>query len=142
VSPPIPIATISPVPPVSPSKSLKQVEFPLKEIKSVAGIISYLTLKHGENIQDRGIVTMTSKSVDSGPLRNVADITSNSCFWSENEPGGTNSALLGPSRPGFLFAPEPKPKLSEQDVGMYRRQLGKESESESELPSSAGEGMG
>jgi hypothetical protein len=81
--------------------------------------MSYLTLKLGGTVHKKGIVTITSNSADSGPMRNVADLTSNSCFWSENEPGGTTSALLGPSRPGFVFAPEPKPKLREEDVGRY-----------------------
>jgi hypothetical protein len=79
------------VPPVSCSKSLKGVEFPLTDAKSLKGIISYLTRKHGRNVQENGIVTITSKSVDSDDrshgVRNVADLTSDSCFCSENEPG-------------------------------------------------------
>jgi hypothetical protein len=41
-----------PITPVSPSKSLKEVEFPLKAAKPVDGIIAYLTRKHGGNVQD------------------------------------------------------------------------------------------
>jgi hypothetical protein len=75
-------------PPVSPSKSLKGVEFPLTRVKSVKGIISYLTQKHGGNVHDKGIVTITSKSVDPKyAVRNVADLTSGSEFWSRTEPG-------------------------------------------------------
>jgi hypothetical protein len=70
---------------------LHVVEFPLKEARSVDGIISYLTRKHGGNVHDKGIVTITSKSVYSRKLRqalrNVADLTSDWEFWSKNEPG-------------------------------------------------------
>jgi hypothetical protein len=75
------------VPPICPSKSLKEVEFPLKKAKSFEGIISYLTRKHEGNVHEREIVTITSKLVYSGPLPNVADFTSNSWFLSKNEPG-------------------------------------------------------
>jgi hypothetical protein len=40
-----------------------RLEFPLKEAKSVDGIISYLTRKHGGNVHGKGIATITSKSV-------------------------------------------------------------------------------
>jgi hypothetical protein len=87
----LPIATPTPGPPVSPSKSLRAVEFPLQEFKSLDGIISYLTRKHGGNVHDKGIVTITSKSVWSDEpgqaLRNIADLTSDSGFMSKNEPG-------------------------------------------------------
>jgi hypothetical protein len=81
-----PIAT--PTPLVSPSKSLKGSEFPLKEAKSVNGIISYLTRKHGGNVHDKEIVTITSKSVasDQYAVRNTADITSHSYFLSKDAP--------------------------------------------------------
>jgi hypothetical protein len=79
------------VPPVSLKKSLNEVEFPLKKAKSLDGIISYLTQKHGGNVHDKGIITLTSKSVLSHnpkcALRNVADLTSGSWFWSKDEPG-------------------------------------------------------
>jgi hypothetical protein len=76
------------VPFISPSKSLKKAEFPLQEAKTVQGIISYLTRKHGGNVHDKGIVTITSKSVSSDyDLRNAADFTSDWHFLSTNEPG-------------------------------------------------------
>jgi hypothetical protein len=69
----------------------RAVEFPLKEAKSLEGIISYLTRKHGGNVQDNGIVTITSKSVCNdhrrNALRRVADFASDACFWSNGEPG-------------------------------------------------------
>jgi hypothetical protein len=68
-----------------------EVEFPLKEFKSFEGIISYLTVKHGGNVQDKGIVTITAKSVYSDDPRyalvNIADLTSVSYFCSTPEPG-------------------------------------------------------
>jgi hypothetical protein len=42
---------------------VKEVEFPLKEANSLDGIIFYLTRKHGGNVHENGIVTITSKSV-------------------------------------------------------------------------------
>jgi hypothetical protein len=84
-----PIPPLRPAPAASPSKSLKAVEFPLKEAESVHGIISYLTRKHGGNVHDKGIVTITSKSVISDDpkyaARNVADLTYDSDFCSKNE---------------------------------------------------------
>jgi hypothetical protein len=76
-------------PPVSPSKSLKAVDFPLQEAESVDGIISYLTRTHGGNVHDKGIVTITSTSVrdDDHAVRNVADLTSDSWFYSKDELG-------------------------------------------------------
>jgi hypothetical protein len=84
---PAPLTAPTVVPTSSRSKSLKGAEFPLKEAKSVEGIICYLTRKHGGNVHDRGVITITSKSVHSGALRNVADLTSDSCFGSRNMPG-------------------------------------------------------
>jgi uncharacterized coiled-coil protein SlyX len=86
-----PIATPTPVPPVSPPKSLKAAEFPLQAAKPVDGIISYLTRKHGGNVHDKGIVTITSKSVyNDAPNhapQTVADLTSDWGFASKTEPG-------------------------------------------------------
>jgi hypothetical protein len=72
----------------SESKSVKHVECPLQDPSSFDGIISFLTRRHGGNVHDKGIVTITSKSVDSDqyPLRNVADLTSYSYFCSKHEP--------------------------------------------------------
>jgi hypothetical protein len=80
---------LSPIMPVCPSKERKVVEFPLKDAKSIDGIISYLTRKHGGNVHDKAIVTITSKSVYSEgyALRNAADLTSDEYFASLNGPG-------------------------------------------------------
>jgi hypothetical protein len=73
-----------------PAKSQSKVEIPMKEVL-LDGIISYLTKKHGGNVQEVGIVTISSKSVQSdGPelaLKNVANLASGSCFKSKKEPG-------------------------------------------------------
>jgi hypothetical protein len=65
--------------------------FPMKHGRtSLDGIISYLTKKHGGNVHEKGIVTITSKSVSDDPrfaLKNVADLTSDSEFNSKDEPG-------------------------------------------------------
>jgi hypothetical protein len=87
------------------STRLRQTEIPMKELephsferlwnfrilkdnwaKKLDGVISYLTKKHGGNVHENGIVTLTSKSI-SNDLKNVADVTSNSYFESQNEPG-------------------------------------------------------
>jgi hypothetical protein len=67
-----------------------QVDFPLKEANSLDGIISYLTKKHGGNVHEKGIVTITSKSVrgPSDAPKNVADLTSGTLSCSKSgEPG-------------------------------------------------------
>jgi hypothetical protein len=78
-------------PPPTPEKSLSKAEFPMQVAKSLQGIISYLTKKHGGNIHEKGIVTITSKSVlNDDPkyaLKSVADFASDSYFHSKNEPG-------------------------------------------------------
>jgi hypothetical protein len=65
--------------------------FLLKEDKPLDGIISYLTRKYGGNVHEKGIVTITSKSVvecDHPPhVSDLADLHSNSHFTSRNEPG-------------------------------------------------------
>jgi hypothetical protein len=72
------------------------VEIPMKEERSLEGIISYLTKKHGGNVHEKGIVTITSKSLYSAAyaLRKVADLATTSRvphneprFESKNEPG-------------------------------------------------------
>jgi hypothetical protein len=79
-----------PVPPVSSSKSPKRLKFPLHIGRSYDGIISFLTRKHSGNVHDKGIVTITSKSVlddkPSNAPRNVADLTSQSGFQSQDSP--------------------------------------------------------
>jgi hypothetical protein len=65
-------------------------EIPLKQAKSQDGIISYLTKKHGGNVHEKGIVTITSKSVHHDPrwgLKRIADLTVASNFCSQNDPG-------------------------------------------------------
>jgi hypothetical protein len=66
------------------------LEFPLKEAKSVDGIISCLTRKYNRNVHDTGIVTITSKSVRGDDprwgVRNVADLSDAEPFWSKDEP--------------------------------------------------------
>jgi uncharacterized coiled-coil protein SlyX len=88
---PTPVSTPARVPPVSPSDALTEVEFPLKVAKSVDGIISYLTRKHGENVHDEGIVTITSHSLRNDDLKYavqiLADVTDDAYFSSKNEPG-------------------------------------------------------
>jgi hypothetical protein len=57
----------------------------MKAAKSLDGIISYLTMKHGGNVHKKGIVTISSKSVYGDPkydVKNVADLTSDSRFQS------------------------------------------------------------
>jgi hypothetical protein len=71
----------------SPSKSLKEITFPLKEDKSLDGMISYLTREHRGNVHDNEIVTITSKSIWSGAQRNVADLNNEKDFCSKDEPG-------------------------------------------------------
>jgi hypothetical protein len=88
--------------PVSPSKLLKAADCLQKRARSFTdGIISCLTQKHGGNVHDKGIVSITSKSVfyDDPKYagRNVADLTSDldrnvadftgSIFQSGHEPG-------------------------------------------------------
>jgi predicted nucleic acid-binding Zn-ribbon protein len=76
-------------PPASPT-SHGPVAIPRKETEPLEGIISYLTKKYGGNVQKKGIVIITSKSiVQDDPRRapeNVADLTSISTFWSKDEP--------------------------------------------------------
>jgi hypothetical protein len=76
---------------VSPSKTLKEVECPLREDESLDGIISYLTRKHSGNVHGEDIATLTSRSLlsqdSNNALENVADLTDASYFVSENEPG-------------------------------------------------------
>jgi hypothetical protein len=72
---------------------LSELEFPLNTDKPFDGIISYLTRKHGGNVHDRGIVSITSKSVFSADasyaVRNIADLNAASglVFASGGDPG-------------------------------------------------------
>jgi hypothetical protein len=65
---------------------------PMKEDKSLDGIISYLTTKHGGNVHDKGIVRMTSKSVhmdmpEKNRPQNAANLSSEPGFYSQDYPG-------------------------------------------------------
>jgi hypothetical protein len=60
-------------------------EFPLKEARSLDGIISYLTRKYGGNVHDARIVTLTSRSVyfrDPENISKLADLTYDMGFYS------------------------------------------------------------
>jgi hypothetical protein len=62
----------------------------MKHSEPLNGIISYLTRKHGGNIHDKGIVTISAKSVFEDPdsvVRHLADLTNGSIFNSDDEPG-------------------------------------------------------
>jgi hypothetical protein len=85
-------STPRPVPVAPAPKSQTQVEIPLTEPESLDGIISYLTKKHGGNVHEQGIVTITSKSlrtfnIEIVAIKNVADLTAESRFVSGDEPG-------------------------------------------------------
>jgi hypothetical protein len=87
---PRPVSTPGAVPPVSLAKLLKETPCPLPSANSLDGIISYLTRKHGGNVHDSAIVTLTSKSVLSDDaryaVRNLADLASQAGFYSKDEP--------------------------------------------------------
>jgi hypothetical protein len=72
------------------------------EEKALHGIIAYLTKKCRGNVHDKGLVTLTSESVyDDDPshaLRNLAELTSGSCFDSQHEPGQWVCWDFGPMR--------------------------------------------
>jgi hypothetical protein len=71
------------------SRVRNEIKFPLQEDKSVDGIISHLTRKHGGNVNNKRIVTITSMSIDNPDVhgRNRADLDSPSSFCSKNRPG-------------------------------------------------------
>jgi hypothetical protein len=72
------------------SHQRNQVEIRMKATNSLDGIIWHLTKKHRGNVQEKGIVTITSKSVDNDlkyDLTNVADLKSYSDFLSKNTRG-------------------------------------------------------
>jgi hypothetical protein len=59
------------------------LEFPMTEERSLEGIISYLTEKHGGNVHDSGIVTITANAQHDGDdfPKNVADFEEDSAFF-------------------------------------------------------------
>jgi hypothetical protein len=70
-------------------RGLAKVQCPMNEEKSLEGIISHLTKKHGGNVHEKGIVTITSKSIRNDPddvAKNAADLTSSVWFCSKDEP--------------------------------------------------------
>jgi hypothetical protein len=77
--------------------------------RSLNGIISYLTRKHGGNLHDQGIVTITSSSVWSRYVygertyfaQNVADLRSDSFLCSDHEPGQCRPTHY-PMRPCYM----------------------------------------
>jgi hypothetical protein len=58
----------------------------MRYANSLDGIISYLTKKHGGNVQEKRIIAITSMSVYEESLENIADLTSDPYFYSEYEP--------------------------------------------------------
>jgi hypothetical protein len=64
--------------------SLWRSELPISAPTSMDGIIGHLAKKHGGNVHEKGIVTITSKS---GSPKSIADATSGSTFHSRNKPG-------------------------------------------------------
>jgi hypothetical protein len=99
--PPSPPAVAPPQKPASAIASPTKVvtmEFAMKD--NMDGIIRYLTKKHGGNVHEKGIVTITSKSATGFALNPaavvVADLDSISCFQPENrtpEPGRTKMGV-------------------------------------------------
>jgi hypothetical protein len=85
VTPVVPLRQTASESPESPTK----VEILMKEDNSVDGIISYLTTKHGGNVDEKGIVTITSKSrMNQGKSPNkLADLADDSWFSSDSQPG-------------------------------------------------------
>jgi predicted nucleic acid-binding Zn-ribbon protein len=76
---------LSPAAPARPQ--LIPFECPMSTSESFEGIISYLTGKHGGNVHDNGVVIITSKSMFSGPVQKVADLSSATPFKSKSEAG-------------------------------------------------------
>jgi hypothetical protein len=67
-----------------------EVQCPNHVGEPLDGIITYLMRNAGGNVHDKGIVTITAKSVFSNDpqfaARNVADLTSDTKFVSQNGP--------------------------------------------------------
>jgi hypothetical protein len=71
---------------------LKKFEFPMKTDRSFDGIIAHLTKKHGGNVHEKGIVTITSRSIreDNAAFwapSAVADFDDRGDFWSKQAVG-------------------------------------------------------
>jgi hypothetical protein len=64
--------------PISMPAPARLFKFPLKEAKLFDGVIAHRTLKYGDNIHDKGTVTVKTESVCDRrdyTLRNGADFT-------------------------------------------------------------------
>ena len=59
-------------------------EFIYDESKKLDGVIAHLTRECGGNVHDRGIVNVTGTSVCEGKPENVADLGTDSLYWSRN----------------------------------------------------------
>jgi hypothetical protein len=68
---------------------LKKLNRLITKAKSLHGVISHLTHKYNGNVHEKAFVTITSKSPELDPdlvaLINVADLTTDLCFQSDNE---------------------------------------------------------
>jgi hypothetical protein len=68
---------------------LKEVEFPMKEAASLDGVISYLAKIHGGNVHEKGIVTVTARSLADPKYGNLAakyaaDLVNPSTYFCSN----------------------------------------------------------
>jgi uncharacterized coiled-coil protein SlyX len=85
------LKSVSPTPFFTTALSPPGSSSPKEAAFRLGGIISYLTRKHGGNVHDKGIITITSKSVWADDPqyapRNLADFTSDLYFNSRDEPG-------------------------------------------------------
>jgi hypothetical protein len=68
-------------------KELKQIPvlFGLNEADPLQGILDNLTWKHGGNLQEKGIISITSKSGEESELKRLFDLRSESSFRSADE---------------------------------------------------------
>jgi hypothetical protein len=73
-----------------PEDEVVELQFALSEKDPMNGIVSYLTRKHGSGLSERGIVSITAKSVASDkPLfatKNLAVFNAATYFFSKDEP--------------------------------------------------------
>jgi hypothetical protein len=80
----LPVSSASPEAP----NSRRGVQCEMKKAKSLKGIISFLTKKHGGNVHEKEIVRITAKSTHSRDIaKNVADFEHGSHFSPDNEQG-------------------------------------------------------
>jgi hypothetical protein len=65
-----------------------RIEIPLRRDHPLEGIIDHLTRKYNRSVREKGLVTITSKSLDTDSnLEALAEVTSGSEFCSKDEPG-------------------------------------------------------